>query len=244
MSRAPGISWLSPEDPPDRFPDPARSLADPDGLVAAGGDLSVPRLLAAYRRGIFPWYQDGQPILWWSPDPRAVLLPGAMHLSRSLRRTLRQNRYQVSVDQRFDEVIRLCAATRAASGTWITAEMIEAYRALHRLGYAHSVEAWHAGELAGGLYGVALGAMIFGESMFSLRSDASKVALAKLMQVARQHDLALIDCQFSNAHLESLGSRCMPRREFLKLTARYTAQAPEQRLAGEPPHDTADLVGS
>jgi leucyl/phenylalanyl-tRNA--protein transferase len=216
-------------------------LTDPNGLLAAGGDLTTARLLAAYRRGIFPWYQQGQPILWWSPDPRAVLWPQEIHISRSLRRRLRSNRYQVSFDQNFDAVIRFCAATRADSGTWITADVICAYTELHRAGYAHSVEIWCDAELAGGLYGVELGAMFFGESMFSLRSDASKVALIKLARLAVQHDFALIDCQFSSPHLESLGSRVMSRREFLACIADYTARDPERRLAVEPRQDTAEL---
>jgi leucyl/phenylalanyl-tRNA--protein transferase len=236
------IAWLTPEDPPERFPDVALALSEPNGLLAAGGDLSPVRLCAAYRRGIFPWFQDAQPILWWSPDPRAVLFPGEMHISRRLGRTLRSGRYSVSVNLRFDEVIRGCAATREAAGTWLTPDMIAAYRQLHRLGYAHSVESWLGSELAGGVYGVALGGLFFAESMFSLHSDASKVALVKLTHLAAQHRIALIDCQVPNAHLQRLGSRNIPRSTFMDYVARLTAEAPEKRLAPEPLQATATLT--
>lgn len=216
---------LRPGDPPDAFPDPALAAVRPNGLLAVGGDLAPARLLAAYARGIFPWYEAGQPILWWSPDPRAILLPGRLHVSRSLRRTLRRNRFRVSVDLAFGEVIAACADTRRSSGTWITNDMQAAYRRLHELGHAHAIEVWQDSELVGGVYGVVLGRVFFGESMFSLATDASKVALVRLAHLARSHGLELIDCQVPNPHLASLGSELMPRREFLERLQRLTPEA-------------------
>ncbi|MBL8202321.1 MAG: leucyl/phenylalanyl-tRNA--protein transferase [Chromatiales bacterium] len=210
------IAFLHADDPPDRFPDPAGAATEPDGLLAIGGDLAPERLIAAYRRGIFPWYEEGQPILWWSPDPRAVLLPGALHVSRSLRRTLRSDRYRVSVDLAFGPVIDACARTRRATGTWITPAMRSAYLRLHELGHAHAIEAWLGPDLVGGLYGVALGGVFFGESMFSLEADASKVALVHLVSLAEKRGLKLIDCQVATGHLASLGSQLMPREDFLR----------------------------
>lgn len=197
------------------FPDAERS--DPDGLLAVGGDLSPERLLAAYAAGVFPWYSEGMPILWWSPDPRLVLLPEQLHVSRSLRRTLRSARYRVRADTAFERVIRTCAAKKrpGQDGTWITAEMIDAYLRLHRLGYAHSFEAWEGEALAGGLYGVSLGAAFFGESMFADRADASKVAFARAVEWLRGWRFDLVDCQVRTAHLARLGARDIPRREFL-----------------------------
>jgi leucyl/phenylalanyl-tRNA--protein transferase len=209
------LTLLRPDDPPDGFPDPGSALSNPDGLLAIGGDLSPERLLAAYRRGIFPWFEQGQPILWWSPDPRAVLSPGTIHVSRSLKRTLRRDLYTVSVDQDFTGVITACAETRAGTGTWITPEMIRAYTELHRLGFAHSVETWSGGELAGGIYGVALGGAFFGESMFSTRADASKVALVALGELLEDRGVELIDCQVASDHLSRLGARLMERGAFL-----------------------------
>lgn len=209
------LTLLRPDDPPDGFPDPGSALSSPDGLLAMGGDLSPERLLAAYRRGIFPWFEAGQPILWWSPDPRAVLTPGAIHVSRSLRRTLRRGRYTVSVDQDFAGVITACAGTRAGTGTWITADMVEAYTELHRLGHAHSVETWSGDELVGGIYGVALGGAFFGESMFSTSADASKVALVGLGELLEDLGVELIDCQVASGHLARLGARLVARAAFL-----------------------------
>jgi len=237
------IAFLKPGDPPDRFPDPATG-ADPDGLLAIGGDLSPARLLAAYRRGIFPWYEAGQPILWWSPDPRAVLLPGEMRVSRSLRRTLRSGRFRTSVDQAFPGVIQACAATRAASGTWLTPEMQAAYLQLHELGHAHAVETWQGDELVGGLYGVAIGGVFFGESMFSTATDASKVALAHLARHACGHGIALIDCQVATDHLDSLGSRHLPRTAFLDEVARLTARVGPALPWRTGPAPTAALAAS
>lgn len=234
MTARPTLAWLEPGSPAESFPDPRRALREPNGLLAAGGDLSPQRLIAAYRHGIFPWFSEGQPILWWCPDPRAILTPDEFHVSRRLRRTLRSGRFEVSVDQRFGEVIRLCAATRQASGTWITADMMAAYDDLHALGFAHSVEVWMNGELAGGVYGIGLGRVFFGESMVSIRADASKVALTKLMAVARSSGISLIDCQMPSAHLARLGSRLMPRPEFLQLLERYAVQTPVHRISPEP----------
>ena len=209
------ITWLSPQDAPERFPPLERALDEPPGLLAAGGDLSAARLLAAYRRGIFPWYSPGQPVLWWSPDPRAVLFPGEFRCSRSLAKTLRNGGFETRVDHDFAAVIEGCAAPRAASaGTWITREMRTAYLELHRRGHAHSIETYLAGRLAGGLYGVRLGGVFFGESMFSRERDASKVALARLVDLCQAEGIAVIDCQLPSRHLESLGSRVVPRSEF------------------------------
>ena len=196
------------------FPDP--ELAEPDGLLAVGGDLSPARVVAAYAQGIFPWYSPGSPILWWSPDPRMVLIPGEMHVSRSLRRTLRSGRYQVRADTAFERVIRRCAEKDrpGQDGTWIVPEMVDAYLRLHRRGLAHSVEAWEGGELAGGLYGVSLGAAFFGESMFADRPDASKAAFATLVEWLRAAGFDLVDCQVETEHLRRFGAREISRREF------------------------------
>ena len=211
-----GIPWLPAE--PIEFPDPLAAHWEPDGLLAAGGDLSAPWLLHAYRHGIFPWFEDDAgPILWWCPDPRGVIEPGAMRVSRSLRKRLRNAGFEIRLDQRFDQVIRFCADTRRNQGTWITDRMIHAYTELHALGYAHSVEVYLDGQLAGGLYGLALGRMFCGESMFALQPDASKVAFYALGQLLQQRDYQLIDCQMMNDHLERLGVRPMPRTEFLPL---------------------------
>jgi leucyl/phenylalanyl-tRNA--protein transferase len=205
---------LRPGKPDLRFP-PVEH-ASPEGLLALGGDLSSERLLEAYRHGIFPWYNPGQPILWWSPDPRAVLYPDKLKISRSLRKTLRKGRYQVRFDTAFREVMLACAAPRAnSSGTWITDEMVAAYCRLHDLGYAHSVETWRENRLTGGLYGVALGGVFFGESMFSRATDASKVALVALTQALRGWGFSLIDCQVDSEHLVSLGAETIPRTRFI-----------------------------
>ncbi len=209
------------------FPSPDSALTDPDGLLAIGGCLSPTRLLAAYRCGIFPWYSDGQPLLWWSPDPRTVLAPGNVHVSRSLSRTERRGGFELSWDRAFGAVIEACAAPRAGhTGTWITADMRDAYVALHRLGYAHSFECWRDGELAGGVYGVALGAVFFGESMFSCRRDASKLALVGLCRQLARWGYQLLDCQMHTAHLASMGAEMWPRARFLATIARCIDCAP------------------
>ena len=198
------------------FPDP--ETANEDGLLAAGGNLEPQTLLAAYRQGIFPWYDAQTPTLWWSPDPRVVLFPDDFHCSRRLARRMRQPGWRCSWDEAFDAVIHACAEPRGeGNGTWLLPEMIEAYRELHALGHAHSVEVWFEGELAGGLYGVLLGGVFFAESMFHRRTDASKIALAFLVQRAGTGAFGLIDCQFHTRHLESLGAMPIPRRRFLEL---------------------------
>jgi leucyl/phenylalanyl-tRNA---protein transferase len=230
------ITWLSPLDAPEWFPPLEQALEEPAGLLAAGGDLSPERLLAAYRRGIFPWYSPGQPVLWWSPDPRAVLFPEEFHCSRSLARTLASARFSLSCDKDFAGVIDGCAAPRAASpGTWITSEMRAAYLRLHQLGRAHSIEAWQSGSLAGGLYGVRLGGVFFGESMFSRVRDASKVALAHLVAMCMRTNVAVIDCQLPSRHLASLGARAIPRRQFTSLLREHVN-------ALTPPFSCADQI--
>ncbi|HSR67914.1 MAG TPA: leucyl/phenylalanyl-tRNA--protein transferase [Acidobacteriota bacterium] len=210
------------------FPPPEWS--EPDGLLAVGGDLSLERLLAAYSQGIFPWYSEESDILWWSPDPRMVLKPGKMHVSRSLAKAIRQERFQVRVDSAFSQVIRHCADNPrpGRQSTWITDDMLQAYGRLHQAGFAHSLEAWQDGRLQGGLYGVSLGGMFFGESMFSLASDASKVTLAALSRGLQKWGFDLIDCQVPSPHLKSLGCREMSRRRFLK-RLRQSLQRPTRK---------------
>lgn len=206
------IPWL---EQGDDFPPLERALAEPNGLLAAGGDLSPQRLLAAYGRGIFPWYGRGDPLLWWSPDPRMVLFPAELRVPRSLAKRLRRRDFEIRVDSAFAEVIRACAAPRDdRAGTWITGEMITAYCELHRRGHAHSVETWIDGKLAGGLYGIALGRAFYGESMFAHMPDASKIALVCLVRQLRQWQFGLIDCQMKTAHLARFGAREIPRSEF------------------------------
>jgi leucyl/phenylalanyl-tRNA---protein transferase len=218
--------WLNPDDPDAPFPPVEYALRDPDGLLAIGGDLSPGRLLRAYRQGIFPWYGPGQPILWWSPDPRMVLEPTALKLSRSLRKSLRKGLFTVTLDEAFAAVMRGCAEPRAdAQGTWITSDMERAYLRLHELGHAHSVEAWQDGELAGGLYGVALGRVFFGESMFTRRTDASKVAFVHLVRQLQAWGFVLIDCQVHTGHLASLGAAPIPRTRFSALLEEHACAA-------------------
>lgn len=214
------VAWLNAGDPPDTFPPVEQALAEPAGLLAAGGDLSLERLTAAYARGIFPWYSRGEPILWWSPDPREVLFPGEFHRSRSLLRTLRRQVFRLTRNTAFEQVVAACAATRSARGTWITAEMQAAYLELHQRGIAHSVEAWAGAELVGGLYGVRTGRVFSGESMFSHRDDASKSALSSLVDWCPEAGIALIDCQMPSGHLRSLGSRPLPRVQYLEFLGR------------------------
>ncbi|KAI5914349.1 leucyl/phenylalanyl-tRNA--protein transferase [Thauera sp. 2A1] len=205
------------------FPPVDQALDQPNGLLAAGGELSPRWLLEAYRHGIFPWFSEGEPILWWSPDPRLVLVPGDIRISRSLRKRLRRGEFDVRLDTAFAEVLAGCAAPRGmGTGTWITADMQAAYGEMHELGYAHSVECWQGGELVGGLYGMALGRAFFGESMFARVTDASKVALAHLAQLLALRDYAVIDCQMTTAHLQSLGAREISRAQFVAGLARWT----------------------
>ncbi|MGO9598294.1 MAG: leucyl/phenylalanyl-tRNA--protein transferase [Isosphaeraceae bacterium] len=208
------------------FPPP--NLAEPDGLLALGGDLSTDRLLAAYRQGIFPWYEAGGPILWWSPDPRLVLFCDELHISRRLGRTIRQGRFETRYNTAFAEVIRGCALTPRTheDGTWITREMQEAYIRLHQQGHAHCMESWRCGELVGGIYGVRVGRCFCGESMFHRETDASKVALAALVMRLQAEGADLIDCQVASEHLKSLGARKISRRRFLELLK--AAQAPDR----------------
>lgn len=220
---------LNPDSADLRFP--SADLASPEGLLAIGGDLRAERLLEAYRHGIFPWYNEGQPILWWSPDPRAVLFPDRLKISRSLHKTIRRGDFTVALDTSFREVMQACAAPRSQypmGGTWITAEMLDAYARLHELGYAHSVESWRDGKLVGGLYGVALGGVFFGESMFARATDASKVALVYLVRQLQAWRFQLIDCQLPSRHLFSLGAEEIGRRDFLDRLAPALA-LPERR---------------
>ncbi len=211
------IPYLRPQDP---FPPVSRALRSPNGLLAAGADLSPERLLDAYSRGIFPWFSEGEPILWWSPHPRMVLFHDEFQISRSLRRTVARATFETRFDTAFEAVMRECAAPRdGQAGTWIVPGMVRAYTRLHELGFAHSVESWKDGRLAGGLYGILLGRVFFGESMFSRETDASKVALVKLVERLRALEVRVIDCQQATRHLASLGAREIPRREFAQMLA-------------------------
>ncbi|MXY14607.1 MAG: leucyl/phenylalanyl-tRNA--protein transferase [Proteobacteria bacterium] len=211
------IHWLDPSNSNASFPDVEKALQNPDGLLAAGGDLSVTRLLNAYRKGIFPWYEDGQPILWWSPNPRGVLYTRKFRISSSLRKTLRKHEWTVTFDGDFKKTVTACAAPRSyARGTWITNEMTEAYTALHQLGRAHSVELWDCQErLVGGVYGVMIGKMFFGESMFSFQTNASKVALTYIVSHLYSWGCPLLDCQLPSSHLLSLGAEAISRRDYI-----------------------------
>jgi leucyl/phenylalanyl-tRNA---protein transferase len=219
------LTWLEPGDP---FPPVSRALKEPNGLLAAGGELSVERLLAAYRHGIFPWFSRGEPILWWSPDPRMVLQTSELKVPRSLAKTIRNKGYRVTVDTAFEPVLHGCAGPRRGNpGTWLGAAMQKAYLALHRAGYAHSFETWHGNDLVGGLYGVAVGRMFYGESMFSAATDASKVALVTLVRELVARGFPLIDCQMKTPLLASLGAREIPRTAFLRaLTALVNYEEP------------------
>jgi leucyl/phenylalanyl-tRNA--protein transferase len=222
------LTWVEPS---QKLPPASRAMRDPNGLVAAGRDLSAGRLLEAYRGGLFPWYSAGQPVLWWSPDPRMVLFVDAFRVHRSLAKTLRrvrrEGRWQVVLDQDFEAVMRACAQPRPEQdGTWITEAVVRAYVALHRSGHAHSVEIREDGVLVGGLYGVSIGRMFFGESMFARRTDASKCALAALVFLLRDHDFSVIDCQQATSHLAFLGGREIPRGEFLERITTLVSQPP------------------
>jgi leucyl/phenylalanyl-tRNA--protein transferase len=223
-------------DPTD-FPPVRSALVEPNGLLAVGGALTPEWLLSAYRRGIFPWYGEGEPILWWSPHPRLILVPTEIRIHRSLLKVLRRQQFEVRVDSDFAAVINACAAPREPDGsTWITPAMQAAYCRMFELGYAHSVECWRDGRLVGGLYGIALGKVFFGESMFSRERDASKVALAHLARILAAHDVAVIDCQMTTAHLLSMGAREIPRAEFCSGLEAWTKSAAAPRHW---PHDLA-----
>jgi leucyl/phenylalanyl-tRNA--protein transferase len=220
------VYWIAANVLADRLPDPDAALREPDGLLAAGGDLEPATLLDAYRRGIFPWFSPGEPILWWSPDPRCVLYPERVHVARSLRKRLRRGEFRVSLDTAFSAVLRACAAPRRGTrGTWLGPQMRAAYAQLHRLGYAHSLECWRGAELAGGIYGVGIGQVFFGESMFSRVADASKAALVELCVRLQAWDYRLIDCQVANPHLLSMGAETVPRAEFIAELARWTSRS-------------------
>lgn len=217
----PPLPWLTDITP---FPPVETALEEPNGLLAAGGDLSPGRLTEAYRQGIFPWFSEGEPILWWSPSPRCVLFPNKIHISRSLRKILNKNLFHVTFDQAFPEVISLCADVR--SDTWITEGMNQAYNLLHKQGTAHSVEVWHDQQLVGGLYGLSIGQVFFGESMFSLMTDASKVAFVYLAKQLNHWGYPLIDCQVENKHLLSLGAETIPREHFQTILKEHTSTNP------------------
>jgi leucyl/phenylalanyl-tRNA--protein transferase len=229
------IPWLGNT---DSFPPLEFALREPNGLLCAGGDLTPQRIVQAYINGIFPWYSPGEPLLWWSPDPRMVLFPGEFRISHSLRKTLRKADYQVFLDTHFEAVIQACARTsrRDQTGTWITPEIQAAYLRLHKLGYAHSVETWIDGELAGGLYGIAIGKMFYGESMFAHITDASKIAIAHLVRFLDEQGFGMIDCQMNTPHLASLGAREIPRDEFIHNLRRLTVIPP---LCGHWPSESA-----
>jgi leucyl/phenylalanyl-tRNA--protein transferase len=217
------IPWL---DETFEFPDIKGALDDPNGLLAAGGDLNPLRLLNAYRNGIFPWFDDHQPILWWSPDPRAVILPEHIHISRSLAKHIRRDDFRISFDEAFSDVVQACAAPRSYSdGTWITDEMHAAYCEIHRMGYAHSLEVWQQDSLIGGLYGISLGKLFFGESMFSNTTNGSKIALVALAKQLQSWQFPLIDCQIPNPHLSSMGAIEISRADFSKYLNNYAGLA-------------------
>lgn len=243
MSR---VHLLDPRRP--GFPPAERALTNPNGLLAVGGELSSTWLLAAYRSGVFPWFDDDRgPVLWWSPDPRAVLFPDELRISRRLARKRRSGRFEVTLDEAFGDVVRGCAAPRRdATGTWITGRMKRAYQRLHRAGFAHSCEVWQDGELVGGIYGVSLGGMFFGESMFFREPDASKVALASLIEHIAGWDFTLLDCQVMNPHLASLGAREIPRSEFLALLTESLERPTHQgrwHFAGQALNEHAGRAG-
>lgn len=225
----PHFFWLTANRYGAHLPPVDQALEEPNGLLAAHGDLAPATLLAAYRQGVFPWFSAGQPILWWSPDPRAVFYPATFHVSRSLARTMRRGRFEVSVDRDFSAVMQACAEPRqTGDGTWITPEMLSAYTALHRLGHAHSVECRRDGELVGGMYGVAIGRVFFGESMFSRETDASKVALACACRWLAGWGYELFDCQVENPHLATLGAVTLPRTRFVTALSTLCGQEPAE----------------
>ncbi len=216
------LYWLQ-NDPDAPFPPLDQALTEPDGLLAAGGDLLPRRLLNAYQHGIFPWYNEGEPVLWWSPNPRCVLVPEKLKISRSLRKTLRKQLFEIRINSAFADVMKACAEKRKKqSGTWITNDMFIAYNQMHKLGYAHSFECWQDNKLVGGLYGIAIGQIFFGESMFSKKTDASKVALVHLCEYLKKNNFKLIDSQVHTNHMESMGAEMISRSEFESLVKKYT----------------------
>ena len=244
MSRG-RITWLAPHDPADAFPDVSAALREPDGLLAAGGDLSADRLLTASRHGIFPWYDEGQPILWWSPDPRCVLFPQDLHVSRRLAQEIRNTPLTVRFNHAFAAVVRACAQPRRhQSGTWITPDIAIAFEHLHTKGWAHSVEIWAQDRLVGGLYGLVIGRVFFGESMFSRVNNASKMALVALTQTMLESGMALLDCQVVSRHLATLGATTLPRPEFIAVLDR--ACEPRSRHCNWPtgPRAVSDFVAN
>ncbi|HVT35510.1 MAG TPA: leucyl/phenylalanyl-tRNA--protein transferase [Nevskiaceae bacterium] len=239
------LHWLDPRNPQQPFPPVHLAMRDPNGLLAIGGDLSLPRLLRAYSQGIFPWFNPDEPILWWCPNPRAVLAPGEVHASHSLRKRVRKGGYAITFDRAFAEVLDACSAARAKSrGTWLGVDMKCAYYDLHRSGHCHSVEVWREGQLIGGLYGVSLGKAFFGESMFSRATDGSKLAFYHLCRQLDAWKFELVDCQISSAHLATLGARDIPREDFLKRlrhAVNHASRAGPWRFDVELPDGTGHL---
>jgi len=234
------IPWLDPIS--CEFPPIGSALDNPNGLLAAGGDLSPQRLLSAYRKGIFPWFNPGEPILWWSPDPRCSLEPKQIHISRSLKKAIRKTAFEISFDRDFQSVIKACSEPRQNSAeTWISPEMQSAYLELHKMGRAHSVELWQDGQLCGGLYGIAIGKLFFGESMFSKRDNCSKIAFAFFACQLQKWGYALIDCQIDNAHLTSMGAHSIPRSEFQRYLDNYLTEPPDHDWVFD--IDKQDVVG-
>jgi leucyl/phenylalanyl-tRNA--protein transferase len=239
----PQIKWISPDDPPDAFPPVSCAMRAPNGLLAAGGDLAADRLLYAYEHAIFPWFDTGQPILWWSPDPRCILRPDGLHVARRFRQAVRNASFRISFNTVFEDVIAACGGARkTGTATWITPEMVSAYSELHATGWAHSVEVWRDEQLVGGLYGIAIGRAFFGESMFSRVNNASKVAVLALCRRLLERGFVVLDCQVPSPHLMSLGASLMPRTEFAGLLA--SACSPRARCEEWPgaPFDAALLV--
>jgi leucyl/phenylalanyl-tRNA---protein transferase len=222
------LTVLDPNDPEQRFPSLTQALSVPDGLLAVGGCLSTSRVLNAYRQGIFPWNSPDEPILWWSPNPRLVLFPDKLVYSRSLAKTLRKQKFSITIDQAFDEVVNACAQPRKEDlGTWITAGIFQAFYDLHQSGYAHSIEVWLKGELVGGLYGIAMGRVFFGESMFYCETDASKVAFVRLVERLKDWGYQVVDCQISTGHLINFGAEKIARSEFSELLEQYCDVSPD-----------------
>ncbi|NOZ53037.1 MAG: leucyl/phenylalanyl-tRNA--protein transferase [Gammaproteobacteria bacterium] len=220
--------WIDANNQDIAFPDTSLALTEPDGLLAIGGDLSPKRLLTAYSNGIFPWYNEGEPILWWSPNPRAVLFPTQLKISRSLRKTLAKNNVTITIDNTFKEVVNACGEPRKNQpGTWITPDMRTAYYTMHKLGHAHSIECWHNNQLVGGLYGMSIGQVFFGESMFSRKTDSSKLALVHLVHKLQEWGFQLIDCQVRTAHLTSLGAKDIPREQFIQHLYQWCSTPPK-----------------